>query len=347
MSGVPLHVHPADPASARAAIYASLSLPLSIGDAELGYEMLRAVTWSSTQGRTPVHVRTLLDRAMDAHMALTLGIQGREDETVREDLRSKLVELSRLGDIAELDNGRWISVPGVLVHVPGKEPDLLISGIPLCRLAPHTRRAVECQGAARFVRDAAADDAPNLPRVRLEDWSRRPLGKLKDWTRAMLSTPVLPTGTIVKAGMELYVPSQARPNAYQAERWAAPGRVPDGTYLARRTLAKHWRSYSLAGVESENITGVWEIDPLLARRLMYGIDQLDHNPTVAQWDEIDQGVALSLFNPLPAPEARALLALARPHSADQPGSWQIDVHRSAVRQLLDDLAITLTSGRRK
>lgn len=343
MSSPPLRAQPVGAAAARAAVLEALAMPPSAAEPELGYEVLRAVAWASTLGREPVHVRTLLDRAVDAHAAATLDQPAPGDDVRREALRSKLTELSRLGDVAELDGGRWISVPGVVVQI-ADGPDLLVSGVPLRALPPGVRGAVEAHGAARLLTHRGTADTLGLPQVWFADWTRPPPGTLEEWTRAALAEQVPRSGAEVGQGLQLYSPSQARPGAYQPERWANPSAALDGVQLARRTVGTYWRVYSLVLVEAGSITGVREIDPLRARRLMYGLDLLAGNPTVAHWTARGEDVELQLRNPLPAPEARALLALARHTTAATDSAartWLVRRHRSQVRRLLTGLGVTL------
>lgn len=346
MAPAQLSLRPVDGQTARQEIARSLALQdLSDGESRR-YEMLRAVTWASTYAETPVYIRTLLDRSVAVDKSLRNDSSDISDGQRRTLLRHQLDVLADLGDLAELGNGYWVSVPGVIVESETQEPGLLVSGIPLRALDHPSRGAITCTGAARHITDAALGGHLTLPRVGLWLWARRPDSDLSTWTREFIETSRISEGPLDDP--EFYVPSAARPGSIQAIRWIPGSKNLNGTYLYRNTVLSHWRVHGLARVEAGRVTGTCEIDRDDARRLTYGFDLHAANPTKATWYESASGVAeVTLHNSVPSPEMRALTALGgRLRASKFDYTFDATSHREQIRQTLEDLGIHLDKDTR-
>ncbi|WP_155290243.1 hypothetical protein [Rhodococcoides fascians] len=336
-----LSLRPVDGHTARNEIARSLALQDQSDDESRRYEMLRAVTWASTYAETPVYIRTLLDRSVAVDKSLHLDSSEVSESERRNRLRGQLDVLADLGDFAELGNGYWVSVPGVIVESETQEPDMLVSGVPLRVLDHASRDSITCTGAARHITDATLSGHLKLPKVGLWLWAMRPDSDLSTWTKDFIETSRIFEGPLDDP--EFYVPAAARPGSIQAIRWVPGSKNLNGTYLYRHTVLSHWRVHGLARVEAGKVTGTCEIDRDDARRLMYGFDLHAGNPTKATWYESPNGVAeVTLHNSVPAPEIRALTALGRRLPASK-YNYKFDAtsHRDQILQMLEDLGIDL------
>jgi hypothetical protein len=327
--------------TARDEIARSLALQ-DLTDAESRrYEMLRAVAWASTEAETPVYIRTLLDRAVAVDRSLDNDCSNVLDGERRGTIRKQLDVLADLGDLAELGNGYWVSVPGVMVESETQEPDMLVSGVPLRLLNHAARDSITCAGPARHITNAALSGHLKLPKVGLWLWARRPDSDLSTWTSGFIKASRITEGPLDDP--ELYVPEAARPGSIQAIRWMPASKNLNGTYLYRHTVLNHWRVHGLAHVEAGRVTGTCEIDRDDARRLMYGFDLHADNPTRATWYESTHGVAeVTLHNTVPSPEMRALTALGgRLPASKFDYKFNATSHRKQIRQTLCDLGVHL------
>lgn len=341
MTRAKLSLQPVDGRTARQEIAKSLGLQDQLDIDSRRYEMLRAVTWASTYADTPVYIRTLLDRAVAVEKSLDPPAQEPSDSARRDLLRNQLDVLADLGDLAELGNGYWVSVPGIVVELETREPDMLVSGIPLRVLDLSTRGSITCTGPARHIANASLGDRLELPKVGLWLWARRPDSDLSTWTKDFIDTSRISDGPLNDA--EFYLPELARPGSIQAIRWMPGNKNLYGTYLYRHTVLNHWRVHGLARVEAGRATGTCEIDRDDARRLMYGFDQKVGNPTRAKWNEFASGTAeVTLQNSMPTSEMRALTALGRRLPASKfEYKFEAISHRAQVRKTLNDLGINL------
>ncbi|QOW00164.1 hypothetical protein RCF27_07105 [Rhodococcus pyridinivorans] len=309
--------------------------------AELGYELLRAVTWASTGGRAPVSTRTLLDRAVGLDAALH---DGDVDAAARRNvLRDRIEDLAAIGDLAPLPRGQWLSVPGCIVQLDATDPDsqLLVSGVPLRHLDTRLRSSVAPDGARRILtgRIRAAD--VGLAVIGFDDWVRRPRRSLKAWTESLLTDSLDPVPEDLEASaFRFYVPDHAHPGARQSERWFETDPSLRGRYLARVDALGGWTQFFVAELSAGIVVGVREQDPHDVRRLMYGLDLAARNPTVARWTETQHEIQLRPTSPLPYAETRVLTALAESR-ADR--GWVLTRHAGTVRRVLTDLGVTLKS----
>lgn len=341
MTSTAISLQTVDTRTARKEIARSLALQDELDGDSRRYEMLRAVTWASTYAETPVYIRTLLDRAVAVDKSLETAAPEFSVGERRELLRAQLEVLADLGDLAELGNGYWVSVPGVVVGSETREPDMLVSGIPLRLLDHASRESITCMGAARHITNASIADRLKLPRVGLWLWARRPDSDLWTWTEDFIDTSRIFDGPLNDP--EFYLPEVTRPGSIQAIRWMTGTKNLNGMYIYRHTVLNHWRVHGLARVEAGKVVGTCEIDRDDARRLMYGFDLHAGNPTRATWFESANGVAeVTLHNSVPAPEMRALTALGRRLPASK-YNYKFDAtsHRDQILQMLEDLGIDL------
>ncbi|MBY6706221.1 hypothetical protein HQ308_05345 [Rhodococcus sp. BP-241] len=341
MTPYELSLQPVKESAAREAIARALALPDKADDETRRCEMLRAVTWASTSADTPVYIGKLLNRAVSVDKSIYSTTLNQSDSDRRAELRNLLDVLADLGDLAELANGYWVSVPGVVVKSDRREPELLVSGIPLRLLDRAARDGVACAGATRQIIDQSLLDNLGLPQVGLWMWANKPESTLSTWTAEIIGTTPIVDGQL--DDLEFYLADNERRSFIQAIRWKPPDRRLTGTYLYRHTVLRHWRVYGLARVAAGVVTGTCEIGRDDARRLMYGYDQIANNPVRATWRESADGVSeVVLHNPIPAPEMRALTALGRrlPASNFQ-YRFVATSHRSQIRRTLEDLGIQI------
>ncbi|OBA46535.1 hypothetical protein A5789_04140 [Nocardia sp. 852002-51101_SCH5132738] len=143
--------------------------------------------------------------------------------------------------------------------------------------------------------------------------------------------------------MEFYLPQSARRGCLQSSRWQRQISDLTGIYLYRQTVLNHWRVYGLVSVENGVAGGTYEVDRQDARRLMYGYDLITGNPTTGIWKEsAGDSAELILHNPVPAPEMRALTALAkRLPSKEFERRFMATMYREQVREIMDDLGVQL------
>ncbi|WP_167322935.1 hypothetical protein [Rhodococcoides kroppenstedtii] len=261
------------------------------------------------------------------------------DSDRRAGLRNLLDVLADLGDLAELANGYWVSVPGVVVKSEPQEPELLVSGIPLRLLDHAARDGVACAGATRHIIDQSVLDNLGLPQVGLWMWANKPESTLSTWTADFIESTRIVDGHLDDA--EFYLADSERRSSIQAIRWKPSDKRLTGTYLYRHTVLRHWRVYGLARVTDGVVTGTCEIDRDDARRLMYGYDQFANNSVSATWREFGDGVSeVVLRNPIPAPEMRALTALGRRLPASRfEYRFVATSHRSQIKRTLEELGI--------
>ncbi|MET8429729.1 hypothetical protein [Nocardia sp. NPDC004860] len=323
----------------------SLALKPELDIVERRYEMLRAVAWASTHAQTPVYVRVLLDRAVTVDKSLNLGDAGLSESDRRQILREQLEDLASIGDLAELGNGYWVSVDGVIVELGSDQSCLFVSGIPLRILDQETRDAIMYSGAARHLAKGSVLGKLELPIVGLQLWARRLSTDLETWTRQFGEAIRIAAGT-PDDSLEFYLPETARRGCLQHDRWQRTASNLTGTYLYRQTVLNHWRLHGLARLNAGVVEGTCEIDRQDAHRLMFGYDMLGGNPTTATWNESASSSAeLILHNPVPAPEMRALTALAKRLPAKKfEHRFIATTYRQQVRQTVEDLGIRLVRG---
>ncbi|MBY6687213.1 hypothetical protein HQ305_16765 [Rhodococcus sp. BP-149] len=341
MTPYELSLQPVEELAAREAIARTLALPDKADDETRRCEMLRAVTWASTSGDTPVYIGKLLNRAVSVDKSINPKTLNYSDSDRRAGLRNLLDVLADLGDLAELANGYWVSVPGVVVKSETREPELLVSGIPLRLLDRASRDGVACAGAARHIIDQSLLDNLGLPQVGLWMWANKPESTLSTWTADFIGTTRIVDGQLDDT--EFYLADSEQRASIQAIRWKPSDRKLTGTYLYRHTVLRHWRVYGLARVAAGVVTGTCDINRDDARRLMYGYDQIANNPVKATWRESAEGVSeVVLQNPIPAPEMRALTALGRRLPASKfEYRFAATSHRSQIRRTLENLGIQI------
>lgn len=331
-----------DETTARRELERSLALKPELDIDERRYEILRAVAWASTQAKAPVYIRVLLDRAVSVDKSVNPGDPEVSDNERRQILWEQLRDLATIGDLAELGNGYWVSLGGVLVEMESAAPRILVSGIPLRMLDREAANEVTHSGVTRHLPAGAVLGPLKLPSVDFWLWARRPSTDLKSWTRQFSSSIPIASGSPAESA-EFYLPETARRGCFQSDRWQRMTRSLTGTYLYRQTVLNHWRLYGLARVDSGEIQGTCEINRQDAYRLMYGYDLLAGNPTTGIWQETGEDSGeLTLHNRLPAPEMRALTALAKRLPAKKyQHRFSAAVYREQVLQTVDDLGIQL------
>ncbi|WP_157978899.1 hypothetical protein [Nocardia aurea] len=342
MTGRHLTLEVIDRAGAEYELAKSLALKSDFDLDERRYEILRAVAWASTQAEKPVYIRTLLDRTVSMDRSINQVNSDLSDTDRRKILREQLKDLNSIGDLAELGNGYWVSVVGVFVEIDNDSPYLFASGIPRRLLNQQTASAITYSGISRQIPRGEISDRLGLPIVDLDLWSRRPDTDLQTWTQQFIrSTNITASEGIVTSSIEFYLPRTAQPGCFQSDRWHHASRETTGTYLYRQTVLNHWRIYGLAVLEAGNIRGTCEIDRRDAHRLMYGCDMDAGNPTTGTWIDYGRpGVELTLHNPVPAPEIRALTALTKRVPAKKyQYRFMATTYREQVRQIVDDLGI--------
>ncbi|MGW5108088.1 hypothetical protein [Nocardia sp. NPDC004123] len=331
-----------DRATAKRELERSLALKPELEIDERRYEMLRAVAWASTHAQTPVYVRVLLDRVVSVDKLLNLGDAGISETDRRQILREQLEDLASIGDLAELGNGYWVSVEGVIVELGNDQPCLFVSGVPLRILDQEIRDAITYSGATRHLATGSVPDKLELPKVGLQLWARRQSTDLETWTR-QFGKSIRIVASAPTDSLEFYLPETARSGCLQHDRWQRTARNLTGTYLYRQTVLNHWRLHGLADVTAGTVEGTCEIDRQDAHRLMFGYDMLAGNPTTAIWNESASSSAeLILHNPVPAPEMRFLTALAKRLPAKKfEHRFIAATYREQVRQTVEDLGIQL------
>lgn len=342
MTGRPMRLEVIDGKTATRELERSLALKPSLGLDERRYEILRAVTWASTHAQVPIYIRTLLDRAVSVDKSLNRGDPVVSDTDRRQMLGEQLKDLASLGDLAELGNGYWVSVAGVVVEIQHDAPHLFASGVPTRVLDQEIAKEITYCGAARHLPASFSGKRLGLSTVEFLLWSRRPSTCLETWTREFIESASIAAGAAVDS-LEFYVPLAARRGCFQFDRWQRTNRDLTGMYLYRHTVLNHWRIFGLASVDAGTVQGTCEIDRHDAHRLMYGYDLLAGNPTTGIWIESARdGAELILRNQVPAPELRALTALAKRVPARKyEYRFTATAYREQVRQIVDDLGIQL------
>lgn len=314
-----------------------LCVPPSASSNDTIFELVRAIAWASTRGQTPVSQGTLLDRATDASASL-------DDSTEldrRERLDAALYGLESSGDLAYLGRGQWLSSPG---YVTDTESELapqrfLVGGVPLRHLSAEQRACIVLQGPTRRIANSGADLCAQLPLVSFDAWTRKPADALALWTNEMMEIPLRQPvkGEVATSVFGFYRPGRAAIQAKQQDRWFSPDEHLHGRLLARETRINGSTDYAIVELDCGRMTGILPCGLDDARRLMYGLDQAQANPTRATWGTTGgQTIGLKLGSPLPQAETRRLLGIG---GIVADGTWTIPAGNEVPVQVLEGLGI--------
>lgn len=321
-------------------VCSALALPPNTPRPELTYELVRAVAWASTSGRTPVSTRTLLDRVMDIDSALQ---DSTDDHRRRQFLRKQLDDLAAVGDLAALGRGQWVSAIGsiIVIESPAGTSHLLVSGVPVRCFPTSTQHALTLAGPTRAIQGVDDVQSFGLPVISLDDWARLPSQPLEEWTSGIFDAPLGdPTETI--GTIRVYQPDLARPHTLQNDRWFSTHRESEGRFLACRKVLGGWTEYSIVELKSGDIIGKRELEPGAVRRLMYGLDNRSGNHVSASVQVTRTSTRIKLRDPLPYSEARILMALGGLLIQD---AWTIHGHADAAIRYLGGLHIDIRQGK--
>lgn len=317
----------------RHRILHDLALPRSTPDAELVFELVRAVAWASTQGKIPVAGHVLANRATEALSAADTSAS----VNVRGIVEAAIDGLESIGDLADLGGGQWACVPTYAVTTPNSLPDLLISGLPSRVLEPALRQRLVAHGPSRRLASTG-----NVPTVPFATWTRRPQGALLEWTKRTLAgelRAVDPSATTTAQPVFYHSGLEGRGKP-QDRRWRPPGSYLSGRHLARVTGLTGSVEYQLCELDRGHLISTSPCDSDTARRLMYGIDMSSGGATRAKVRSSDKEVTIHTTNPLPRGEARTLFALAR---RARTGEWVMPADYPLDCPVLGSLGIELIS----
>lgn len=325
-------------ASHKSLITAELLLPQRSGRRALVCEIVRAVAHASTEGRTHVTDHALLDRATAACEPVVDEAPARVRELVADVVR----ELEALGDFAQLVNGNWVCTPPYIVDDGGASDSLLIAGLPVRALGPQIRGRVRVDGPVRRIEHGSLID---LPAVDLARWKRGPGQPIGDWMTGVLSSELgLPDRETVRtAHYRFYLPGDASTSASQDERWFPTNSAMNGRHLARVRSVTGTLDNQLVELEGGRVTAARSLGSDTARRLMYGLDLANANPTRAQLRRASGGsasnlVTVKISNPLPHAETRQLVAAA---VRSRQKEWDLPLEYISGIPALDGLGIAV------
>lgn len=348
-------------------------------------EGIRAALWVlSREGTEAVFVTRLLNAVRPVAIALRARLRGVHQgrpgaagagdpvdppaQDVGEMIRDTLHELEVLGDVVSLPRGYWLPAPPRVVPlVPpgaGDEPvHVLLGGAPTHLLPDGLRAAIAPGGLARVLRFDEHGGSDLLAGYSVQpdaSWRSRPNDPIDVWAQAVLTDTTLEPFEDPTVAFEAYAPAvviaarrrsgsvQRVPSQYF--RWTGAAQVPDGRYVVRHEVA-FGRRYALAEIRRTRVCALGE--PALGggdwRRLFYGIDALEEEPTEAIV-RASKGTApyhLTMSGFLPGPELRLFTALGRLNlpQGDRylPQTWEIAAHAvaEALMALRNDLRMSL------
>ncbi|NLU64263.1 hypothetical protein HCA61_18620 [Rhodococcus sp. HNM0563] len=312
-----------------------LRIPPNTPQTEISYELVRAIAWASTSGRTPISTRSLLDRIMDADAALN---DNSVDEQARRQLyRLRLDELALAGDLAVLGRGQWVSSIGSIVHQDDSamQSPILVSGIPIRVMPTSTQRSLTLHGPTRMIDHVENVQGLGLRHINLDEWARVPDSPLDAWTANMLESPLYRPHE-ASAPIRVYLPESATSGALQKNRWFPVHKGLTGRYLSRHKVPGGWTEFTVVELDSGVAKEAREVDPLDVRRLMYGLDHRSGKHTVADVRTDGNVVRIRFGNPLPHPEARIMYTLCGLPTQDM---WSVRRDPQIARKCLSELMI--------
>lgn len=290
------------PSVAQSKTVASLGLCDSATAHEVFYEIVRAAVCALTDAVRPVHILRLLNRTVEAARASVRS----PDEQLRAELKQCLRVLADVGDLVELDGGRWLPSPVRLVNIGRADTYMLVGGVPTRLFSARHQLEVTHRGPFRHIQTGGAT---GLPIETLSAWARVPPESLQEWSDRLLSIKLgeysPPHDGVLT---EIYLPDRARHRAPQFKRWFDNLEGLTGRFLARRARVWGTREYWLVEASDGQLVGAsGSLAPREARRLMYAFDRWHNNPTVAGVQkQCEDAGEFVLTSDLPGPEHRTM-----------------------------------------
>ena len=290
----------------------------------LDCELLRSTLWAVSRDG-PAHINRVLSVVVD----LAVAYSGVLDETTTRDrFRKTLDELALIGDVVELDGGRWIpSRPRVVDLGQFSRERLIVGGVPTGILPPELQSFIAHRRAFRWCEDDRLRDALSLDTQSVDTWAGIPREPLRVWAQLLLRGDL--EKHVPGDGAEpfkLYAPAMRAARA-QGFRWTENATGPSGRYLARRgRLHGRHHEYRLIEVnDGEVVASGAVLMPGEARRLMYALDALAGRATEVPTTITADALELVLSSEIPFAERRLFAALGHVRSPDEsyyPRTWR-------------------------
>ena len=313
-------------------------------------EAIRSSLWSLSEGdgmpwpmfesdRKPVHILRLLHAAGRLVAPLATGEDVEEGRTW-EQLRSTLLELDLLGDLAELPNGYWLPAPLRAVPLDGGSRWLLIGGQP-SRTLPTLKAELRTSGATRLLRRNPQTLGLGLPIQSLRDWKGEPEEQLEPWTSGVMKRcHLLPYDGSDQ--FEAYVPTTG-------SRWVERfDGLENGRFLLRLNGKRGFREYSIGEINRGRLIATGSLDTGLGdvQRLTLGLDSSAGKPRRVTIDEAAGLLRLRMPLSLPQAEYRLIRALGRDEAVSKdrhyPRYWKIPKeHSETVISALRGLGLAI------
>jgi hypothetical protein len=344
-----------------------------VTDGEVAAESVRCALWALTyDGQDPVYVTRCLNFARRlAQPAFSPQTQEQDDSDLL--LRDAMEDLESLGDIATLHQGYRLPAPVRVVPLSSAtqpcENWLLIGGLPSHQFPKKVQPFFFHRGAARiWTRDPrllVEEMGVVLPTQSESLWRCEPTStstQLQDWARQVLARAVLSPLENYEAEFEAYVPGSLAEGTgfphgdhpFQFKRWTTDfPRLRDGRYLMRRHSRFGMAEARVGHLQDGKLraTAPLDKDNKDVRRLLYGLDSLNHSPTIIQTKRMDEGTLFRLRNEVPRSQNRLLLALGKlcPNTAQNsyyPRDWLVaSAHERVIGAALQALGVHLEEAK--
>jgi hypothetical protein len=221
-----------------------------------------------------------------------------------------LKDLRDIGDVADIDGGRWIATPARAIVLADDVPILAVGAWPPA--APF----LNVVGVGRYLTDQRSKALAHPLITSVNSWLGS-VDSLADWTQRFMTVRGRELADVNTSARDLesYAPDHFKAIG-KLGRWIALDGItapPEGLRLCRPRLERSRqfdRPYflcTLGIVSSEVIVRKSiQVDYASTRRLRYGLDvRLDARRTLSA-TELDEGITVDIPNDWPAEEGKAL-----------------------------------------
>ena len=322
----------------------------SLDDTAQDYAILRSCLWALWRSRGPAHSTRIVNLAIEVSGQSAVG-KAKQERIL---FRQALEELSEVGDLVSLPQGRWLpaNMREVIFESEHQER-LIVGGVPSSVLPADLRKTIVHYGPYRRTSSLAFGDALQLPKESLESWAGVPRESLDLWCEDIMGKEL---AAYVESSdgfkMSLYSPNQFESRTPQYFRWRAPRTDTSGRFLARRERMFGGYEYRIVEVTKGKVecSGSF-LRRGEARRLMYGIDCESERPVEVVVQREHGSLIVILSSEVPWSEQRLFGALGtlKQSEVSYPRTWQFaERYQSVVLERLRSLRVKLvdTRGRR-
>ena len=313
------------------------------------YAILRSCLWALWRDRGPVHSTRIVNLAIEVSGQSAVG-RAKQERIL---FRQALEELSEVGDVVSLPQGRWLPANTREVIFESEEEErLIVGGLPSSVLPADLRKTIVHYGPYRRTNSHTLVEALQLPKESLESWAGVPKEGLDLWCKDIMGKELaVYTESPDGFKMSLYTPSQFDSRKPQFFRWRAPRTDVSGRFLARRERMFGGCEFRIVEVSKGKVerSGSF-LRPGEARRLMYGIDSESDRPVEVVVQRERGSLIVILSSEVPRSEQRLFGALGtlKESEVSYPRTWQFaERYQSVVLERLRSLKVKLVDTRRR